>query len=297
MVADCPANCARFSLCLSNFVFIIVATALLVVGTWVAADKESFLGHVINATKSADAPNPFHTLSMNKSESGTATDCIENFVNPVLIDNAAYILMALGAFIFILSFLGYCGSIKESRVLLTAYGIFIIIIFCLEIAVIVLAVVFKETHVDQQTKKFLTDTLRDHYTVGNDKDAVAFTWDHIMSNFECCGVNDYTDFANNKNFTMTARPNQLIPESCCILSENGTFEPQDPTCTTNPNLSNSYLNSGCFDAINNLFRTELNMMIVVVVGVVAVELLAAVFAFCLCRAAGKEQDYTNHYKY
>lgn len=50
-----------------------------------------------------------------------------------MIDNAAYILIALGAFIFILSFLGYCGSIKESRVLLTAYGIFIIIIFCMEV--------------------------------------------------------------------------------------------------------------------------------------------------------------------
>lgn len=295
MVADCPANCARFSLCLSNFVFIIVATSLLVVGTWVAASKETFLGHVINATKSADAPNPFYTLSTEKSSSDTA--CIENFVDPVLIDNAAYILIALGAFIFILSFLGYCGSIKESRVLLTAYGIFIIIIFCLEIAVIVLAVVYKESHVDLHTKKFLSDTLKDHYTVGNGKDAVTFTWDHIMSNFKCCGVNNYEDFANIKNFTMNARPNQLIPEACCKLSDNGTFVPEDPNCVTNPSSTNSYMDSGCFDAINNLFKTELDMVIIPVVCVVAVEILAAVFAFCLCRAAGKEQDYTNHYKY
>ena len=73
--------------------------------------------------------------------------------------------------------------------------------------------------------------------------------------------------------------------------------PEDPNCVTNPSSTNSYMDSGCFDAINNLFKTELDMVIIPVVCVVAVEILAAVFAFCLCRAAGKEQDYTNHYKY
>ena len=42
-------------------------------------------------------------------------------------------LIACGAFIFVLSFLGYCGAIKESRVLLTAYGLFIIIIVLLQV--------------------------------------------------------------------------------------------------------------------------------------------------------------------
>lgn len=59
----------------------------------------------------------------------------QSFVEPTVIENAAYILIAIGAFIFIISFLGYCGSIKESRVLLTSYGIFLIIIFILEVRV------------------------------------------------------------------------------------------------------------------------------------------------------------------
>ena len=62
---------------------------------------------------------------------------LQTFVDPKLIDQVAYILIALGAFIFIISFLGYCGSIKESRVLLTAYAIFIVIIFCLEVMVMI----------------------------------------------------------------------------------------------------------------------------------------------------------------
>ena len=50
-----------------------------------------------------------------------------------MIEQAAYILIAIGAFILIISILGYCGALKESRVLLTAYGIFLIIIFLLQV--------------------------------------------------------------------------------------------------------------------------------------------------------------------
>jgi hypothetical protein len=35
-----------------------------------------------------------------------------------VIEQAAYLLIAAGAFVFIVSFLGYCGAVKESRVLL-----------------------------------------------------------------------------------------------------------------------------------------------------------------------------------
>ena len=53
-----------------------------------------------------------------------------------MIEQGAYILIAVGAFIFLVSFLGYCGAIKESRVLLTAYGLFIIIIAVLQVGII-----------------------------------------------------------------------------------------------------------------------------------------------------------------
>ena len=58
---------------------------------------------------------------------------LQEFVEPAVIEQAAYILLALGAFLFIISFLGYCGAIKESRVLLTAFGVFLIIIFALQV--------------------------------------------------------------------------------------------------------------------------------------------------------------------
>ena len=75
-------------------------------------------------------------------------------MEPTVIENAAYILIAIGAFIFIISFLGYCGSIKESRVLLTSYGIFLIIIFILEVRVI---------EIQNLSLPSPTPTFRNHY--------------------------------------------------------------------------------------------------------------------------------------
>ena len=97
-----------------------------------------------------------------------------------MIEQGAYILIAAGAFIFIVSFLGYCGAIKESRVLLTAYGLFIIIIACLQIAAIVLAAFYKE-QAETHTKQFFLHTIRKYYTTQDRKDAVTLSWDFMMA--------------------------------------------------------------------------------------------------------------------
>ena len=80
----------------------------------------------------------------------------------------------------------------------------------MQIAVVVLSVVYKESHIDDKTKSFLTTTLKEHYSTTPDKDAVAYTWDHLMKEFECCGVMDSTDFVGIKLFMDTARENQLV---------------------------------------------------------------------------------------
>ena len=104
----------------------------------------------------------------------------QELTEPTVIEQGAYMLIACGAFIFVLSFLGYCGAIKESRVLLTAYGLFIIIIVLLQVAAIVLAAIYSkeaETH----TKEFFKHTIRKYYTTKNRKDAVTLSWDFMMA--------------------------------------------------------------------------------------------------------------------
>ena len=97
-----------------------------------------------------------------------------------MIEQGAYILIAAGAFIFIISFLGYCGAIKESRVLLTAYGLFIIIIALLQITAIVLATVYR-SQAEKQTQEFFLHTIRKYYTTKSQRDAVTLSWDFMKS--------------------------------------------------------------------------------------------------------------------
>lgn len=88
-----------------------------------------------------------------------------------------------------------------------------------------------------------------------------------------------------------------IPESCCVLTgDKVLIQPADPNCIQNPNMDNSYLNTGCYDKLIMLIQEYLNIVIGAVVVVAAIQLLAIIFSFCLCRAVGKERDFT-HYKY
>ncbi|XP_023342103.1 CD82 antigen [Eurytemora carolleeae] len=97
MVADCGATVAKYLLCVFNFIFFVIGASVLCVGVWLAADKNSF----IQVTKLSTALLDDETKLV-----------VKEFSEPDVIEQAAYVLIALGAFIFIISFLGYCGAIK-----------------------------------------------------------------------------------------------------------------------------------------------------------------------------------------
>jgi len=177
----------------------------------------------------------------------------------------------------------------------------LIIIFILEIALVVMVTAFRESHIDNEVKKYLHHTLNAYYDGGEDKNALALGWDEIMTNLHCCGVEGWEDLKKAKRFVQYASAEGLgrqLPESCCVLNET-TGAPVDPECIKNgmkENYTQSYANIGCYDMFHDAIKMELTIVIGVAVALAAVELLAMIFAFCLCRAAGKEQDY-HHYKY
>lgn len=279
MVADCGATCAKYILCLFNFIFFVVGSAVLCVGIWLAVDKTSFI-HLTH----------FSTLDKN----------VEELTEPTVIEQGAYILIAAGAFIFLIFFLGYCGAIKESRVLLTAYGLFIIIIAVLQISAISLAA-FHKHEAETHTKDFFLHTIRKYYTTSDRKDAVTLSWDFMMAELKCCGVHNSEDFQMATEFikyTTEKGDRQLVPEACCRLDskyELAVFKPLDDDCIYAPSTSNSYMNRGCYDTVYDFLISNLNIVIGVAVGVIALQILGIIFAFCLCKAVGNERDF--HYKY
>ena len=52
---------------------------------------------------------------------------------------------------------------------------------------------------------------------------------------------------------------------------------------------------GCYDTVYDFAIRHLNVVIGVCVGLMAIQILGIIFAFCLCKAVGNDRDY--HYKY
>jgi len=266
--------------------FFIIGSVILTLGVWIAVDKYNFL----RITK----------LDAIIKSSDEAQSIIQEFSNPSVLDHTAYILIAIGGFIFIVSFLGYCGSLQESRVMLTSYGLFLIIIFMLQIVGIVLCVVYRR-QADDGVRTGLKQTITNSYTTSDYRDPITLTWDLVMSNMECCGVNNYTDFLDARKFTAAAREEGIgrkVPEACCILQgQKSSLVPADPNCIVSPSVTNSYLFMGCYDKFLGMASENLNVVFGSLVGLGAVQFVAIVFAFCICKSVGlHEREIYYSYK-
>ncbi|NWU92082.1 TSN1 protein, partial [Upupa epops] len=149
---------------LFNLAIFLGGGALLGVGIWVRMDGESFVGI-------------FGTLSSSVMQ----------------VVNVSYFLIVIGAILLVIGFLGCCGAQKESKCLLITFFSVVLIIFIGEVAVAVVALVYTSL-AETLLTAVLTPLLREKY--GEDK---RFTeiWNVTMTEVQCCGLNNYTDFNNS----------------------------------------------------------------------------------------------------
>lgn len=249
---------AKYVLCIFNFIIFLAGSTVLAIGIWLAVDKNSFIG-------------------LSKI---VPSDQLQNFTRPGVIEQVSYILIAIGALMFLVSFLGYCGALRESQCMLTTYGILLLIILILEITVGCLAVIYK-TKAEEETKNILKSTLAKYYNQSAENgDAITVAWDSLQVSLHCCGVDNYTDYQTNDAW---AKGEKIVPESCCVLDE-ATSLPLAPTCTTSPNDVNSYYKQGCYKAVIDWIMTHLNIIIGIAIGFGVVEILGIFLSFCLAKS-------------
>ncbi|XP_071055358.1 CD82 antigen isoform X2 [Onthophagus taurus] len=260
MVYDCGSCLAKYILCLFNFAFFIAGSVVLSVGVWLAVDKSSFIG-LLKAVPNEHLPQ---------------------FTQPAVIEQASYILIVAGAFMFLVSFLGYCGALRESRCLLTTYGICLLLILILEITAGGLAAAYRGK-AEIETRNFLKTTIKKYsiekYTAASEEsNAITLMWNHFQAQLKCCGVDNYKDFN-------TTNSDKKIPISCCVLEgDKSLFKPMDPSCTSNPTESNSYFLKGCYDVLLDWILAHINVVIGVGIGLGVAQLLCIFFAFCLTKS-------------
>lgn len=222
---------------LFNFLIFLCGVALLAVGIWVSVDGPSFL-------------KIFGPLSSSAMQ----------FVN------VGYFLIAAGAVLFALGFLGCYGAHTENKCALMMFFFILLIIFIAEVAAAVVALVYTSV-----AEHFLTllavETIKKDY--GSQKDFTQ-VWNSTMEGLKCCGFNNYTDFEDSPFYT----DHKVFPPYCCANDVNLT-EP----CTAKRAEDRPV--QGCYKQLLSDIRTNAVTVGGVAAGIGGLELAAMIVSMYL----------------
>ena len=156
---------ARALLGLASLLLSLGAALVLALGLWLALDSAGLQTRLTYRTTDTNMDTELH--------SGDLTKILKNFVDPAVSDNVAYILIILGSFIFITSFLGYCGFTKEPRLPLTILGICSVLGLCVEAGLVVAASQLDLWH-----------------PLARRPDTAGLGWVETVKNAHCCGLGE-----------------------------------------------------------------------------------------------------------
>uniref|UniRef100_A0A8C3HF36 Tetraspanin 18 n=2 Tax=Chrysemys picta bellii TaxID=8478 RepID=A0A8C3HF36_CHRPI len=232
MEGDC-LSCMKYLMFVFNFFIFLGGACLLGVGIWVIVDPTGFREIV--------AANP-------------------------LLFTGAYIMLAMGAMLFLLGFLGCCGAVRENKCLLLFFFMFILLIFLAELSAAILAFIFREN----LTREFFTKELKKHYQGNNETDVFSSTWNSVMITFGCCGVNGPEDFEKTPHFRLL-HSDDVVPEACCqreLQSRDGAFVSKEDCLMGRDMYQNR---QGCYTVILNSFETYVYLAGALAIGVLAIE--------------------------
>ncbi|XP_055341857.1 tetraspanin-8-like [Paramacrobiotus metropolitanus] len=297
MGLNCGASCAKYILFAFNLIFFLGGGAVLGIGIWILVNAASFQSVV-------DQISPDSATVMQNSILATSSTTVHT---------VGGILVGVGAFVFLVGFMGCCGACKEWRPLLVGYAICLIIIMLVEVGVGIAVGVYKDKVKDAVTTELvkiadLYDYVPTHLvsgsnsqfavnkTTGGNPDIVQATaaFNALQSWIGCCGVTKgYLDFSNSP---YSRNPfGNIPPVFCCKFYDAASLRlASDGKCYAiheRTNLEVSNFNTGCVNRIENFVNDNAPIIIGVAVGIGLIELVGVFFAFCLCCAIGDKHRY------
>lgn len=196
-------------------------------------------------------------------------------------DNLA---LFIGTITFLVAFCGCCGSWFQSKCLLTVYLSSIIFIMIVEIFIGILCFIF-QTQISQTLQSELLNGIQLRYSLNN-TNGIQSTWDHIQTNFHCCGVNNYTDW-----YQINAWPDKLrVPNSCC-RPNNATFMNDENVCGFDAESDLKYIwKYGCLQKIHHYLLTNIHSVGITSIIFAFIQFMALVSAFLVIFTMGYKKD-------
>lgn len=214
----------------------------------------------------------------------------------------AFILIAAAFLIFLMGVIGICGLFSENKCLLSMYFTLLGSLFCLEIAGIVLAFVYRD-NVNGFVKNLFDDALRGYGTMNGTR--LTQNFDFIQYKFQCCGESNYTDWKHTWWYAHSnERAGSEVPQSCCANFVMSVEELSDmksvssringPYCTATspvPTKLDAYNQQGCFELLKSKLQANFVYIALVFLALVLIQftgLVATCILLC-CRGKSMQQ--------
>ncbi|KAG5315864.1 CD63 protein, partial [Acromyrmex insinuator] len=170
---------------------------------------------------------------------------------------APLLMIVVGVIVFLVSFFGCCGAVKENHCMIITFSVLLLLIFALELGAGITGYMMRG-EVANMLENRLNDTLR-QYELNPD---IRRSWDIMQHDLQCCGMNNPADW-----------PHIEIPtQSRCDLNSIHVYS------------------EGCMMKLQSAIENNAMILGGVGIGVALIQLIGVVFACCLARSIRREYE-------
>ncbi|EFN80735.1 CD63 antigen [Harpegnathos saltator] len=116
---------------------------------------------------------------------------------------APVLMIIVGVIVFLVSFFGCCGAVKENHCMIITFSVLLLVIFALELGAGIIGYMMRG-EISNMLETRLNSTMR-QYDVNED---IRNSWDIMQHDLQCCGMNGPGDW------NQIVQGN-IVPDSCC----------------------------------------------------------------------------------
>ncbi|KAM9651030.1 tetraspanin-33 isoform 3-T4 [Trichechus inunguis] len=175
----------------------------------------------------------------------------------------AILLMVVGVLIFLLTFCGCIGSLRENICLLQTFSFCLTVVFLLQLAAGILGFVFSD-----QARGKVSEIINNAIVHYRDDLDLQNLIDFGQKEFSCCGGISYKDWSLNMYFNCSednpSRERCSVPYSCCLPTPNqaviNTMCGQGMQALGYSEASKVIYTNGCIDKLVNWIHSNLFLL-------------------------------------
>ncbi|XP_054145138.1 tetraspanin-15-like [Melozone crissalis] len=130
----------------------------------------------------------------------------------------AVLLLLLGSCVFLVSFVGMVGSLRDNRALLRTFFWVLLLIFLTELLLILVEIIF-ESKMNEVFHSNIQEGIRHYYDDLDFKNILDF----VQEKFSCCGGDEFRDWEVNQYHRCNGSGALAcgVPHSCCVRGAPG----------------------------------------------------------------------------